>query len=54
VALKYFPEYNFIEYKADGFVQEILLQKSDFTEVELNEVLHKNLSYVNTIEKQIK
>ena len=53
VALKYFPEYNFIEYKVDGFVQEILMQKSDFTEGELDEALHKNLSYVNTIEKKI-
>lgn len=54
VALKFFPEYNFIEYKVDGFVQEILLQKEDFTEGELNEALVKNLSLVNTIEKQIK
>jgi ppGpp synthetase/RelA/SpoT-type nucleotidyltranferase len=54
IALKYFPAYNFIEYKVDGFVQELLLQKSDFTEGELNEALHKNLSYVNRIEKQIK
>ena len=53
VALKYFPEYNFIEYKVDGFVQDILVQKSDFTEGELDEALHKNLSYVNTIEKKI-
>ena len=53
VALKYFPGYNFIEYKVDGFVQDILVQKSDFTEGELDEALHKNLSYVNTIEKQI-
>ena len=54
VALKFFPRYNFIEYKVDGFVQEILLQKADFTEGELNEALIKNLSHVNTIEKQIK
>ena len=55
VALKYFPEYNFIEYKVDGFVQEILVQKGDFTEGELDdEALHKNLPYVNTIEKKIK
>jgi ppGpp synthetase/RelA/SpoT-type nucleotidyltranferase len=53
VALKYFPEYNFIEYKVDGFVQEILVQKGNYTEGELNEALHKNLSYVNTIEKKI-
>ena len=54
IALKYFPEYNFIEYKVDGFVQEILFQKSDFTEGELNEALQKNLSFVNTIERSIK
>jgi putative GTP pyrophosphokinase len=54
VALKYFPGYNFIEYKVDGFVQEVLMQKSDFTEGELDEALHKNLSYINTIEKKIK
>ncbi len=54
VALKFFPEYNFIEFKVDGFVQEILLQKNDFTEGELNEALRKNLSHVNAIEKQIK
>jgi len=54
VALKYFPRYNFIEYKVDGFVQEILMQKGDFTEGELNEALIENLSYVNTIEKRIK
>ena len=54
VALKFFPEYNFIEYKVDGFVQEILLQKKDFTEGELNEALNRNLSHVNAIEKQIK
>lgn len=54
VALKFFPEYNFIEYKVDGFVQEILLQKKDFTEGEMNDALSKNLSNVNAIEKQIK
>ena len=54
VALKHFPAYNFIEYKVDGFVQEILSHKSDFTEGELNEALIENLSYVNTIEKKIK
>jgi hypothetical protein len=54
VALKFFPEYNFIEYKVDGFVQDILLQKNGFTEGEFNEALRKNLSHVNAIEKQIK
>ncbi len=54
VALKFFPGYNFIEYKVDGFVQEILVQKTDFTEGELDEALNRNLSHVNAIEKQIK
>jgi hypothetical protein len=38
----------------DGFVQEILLQRKDFTEGELNEALKGSLSHVNAIEKQIK
>jgi len=54
VALKYFPDYNFIEYKVDGFVQEILLQRSNFTEGELNDALQNNLSYANAIERKIK
>lgn len=54
VAIKYFPDYNFIEYKVDGFVQEILLIKSNFTEGELNDALEKNLTFVNTIETRIK
>jgi putative GTP pyrophosphokinase len=54
VALKYFPDYNFIEYKVDGFVQEILMLKSNFTEGELNDALQKNLLYANVIEKEIK
>jgi len=54
VALKYFPDYKFIEYKVDGFVQDILLQKRTFTEGELNEALKTNLSYVNQIESEIK
>jgi putative GTP pyrophosphokinase len=54
VALKYFPDYNFIEYKVDGFVQELLLQKSDFTEGELNEAIQTNQTFVDTIEKRIK
>ena len=39
VALKHFPDYNFIEFKVDGFVQEILDLKKEFTESELNDVL---------------
>ncbi|WP_200978133.1 GTP pyrophosphokinase family protein [Echinicola sp. 20G] len=53
VALKYFPHYDFAEYKVDSFVQEILLLKSDFTEGALNEALKENLLYVDTIEKRI-
>ena len=54
VALKYFPDYNFIEYKVDGFVQELLLQKHNFTEGELNDALQKNLLFVGSIEQSIK
>ncbi len=54
VALKYFPDYNFIEYKVDGFVQELLLQKHNFTEGELNDSLQKNLLFVDSIEQNIK
>jgi len=54
IALKYFSDYNFIEYKVDGFVQELLLLKNDFTEGELNEVLQTNLAFVDTIEHSIK
>ncbi len=54
IALKYFPDYNFIEYKVDGFVQELLLQKHNFTEGELNDALQKNLLFVDSIEQNIK
>ena len=54
LALKYFPEYNFIEYKVDGFVQEILQFKNDFTEGELNEALEKYLSFADSIENKFK
>ncbi|MFW5886966.1 MAG: GTP pyrophosphokinase [Bacteroidota bacterium] len=53
VALKYFPDYSFIEYKVDGFVQEILTKKAGFTEGELNEALNSNLAFVNSIEKEV-
>ncbi|MGD9931107.1 MAG: GTP pyrophosphokinase family protein [Mangrovibacterium sp.] len=43
VALKHFPDYNFIEFKVDGFVQEILDIKKGFTESELNNVLETYL-----------
>lgn len=51
VALKYFPEYNFIEFKVDGFVQEILNIKREFTESELNDALETYLNSVNLIAK---
>jgi ppGpp synthetase/RelA/SpoT-type nucleotidyltranferase len=54
IALKYFPDYNFIEYKVDGFVQELLTQKTNFTEGELNEAIQVNLAFVDTIEQSIK
>ncbi|WP_319268926.1 hypothetical protein [uncultured Draconibacterium sp.] len=49
VALRYFPEYNFIEFKVDGFVQEILNIKRKFTESELNDALENYLTSVNQI-----
>lgn len=52
VVIKYFPDYNFIEYKIDGFVQEILHAKSTFTEGELNDSLDKYLKYAEDIEKK--
>ncbi len=54
VVLKYFPEYNFIEYKVDGFVDEILSLKKNFTEGELSDALEKHLSFADKIEKKIK
>ncbi len=48
IALKHFPEYNFIEYKVDGFVQEILNIKKNLTESDLNEAL---LSYLPIAEQ---
>ena len=50
ITLKYFPDYYFIEFKVDGFVQEILQLKSNFTEGELNEALQFHLDYANEIE----
>ncbi|MCK3684246.1 hypothetical protein [Maribellus sp. YY47] len=49
VALKYFPDYNFIEFKVDGFVQEILSNKKRFTESELNDALQTHLPTVKQI-----
>lgn len=53
VALKYFPDYNFIEYKVDGFVDEILSLKSNFTEGELGDALEKYLPFADKVEKKI-
>ena len=47
VALKYFPRYNFIEFKVDGFVQEILDLNKYFSESDLNDAL---LTYLNSVE----
>ncbi|TLX70763.1 hypothetical protein E9993_21840 [Labilibacter sediminis] len=49
VALKYFPGYNFIEFKVDGFVQEILSLHEFITESELNEALVNFLSKIDLI-----
>lgn len=46
IALKHFPGYNFIEFKVDGFVQEILDLNKFFSESDLNDVL---LTYVDRI-----
>lgn len=54
IALKYFPHYNFIEFKSDGFVQEILQIKKDFTEGDLNEAIQNHLAVANSIERGIK
>lgn len=43
IALKYFPQYNFIEFKVDGFVQEILDLDKYFSESDLNDVLLRYL-----------
>lgn len=50
VALKYFPNYNFIEFKVDGFVQEILHQRKDFSESDLNDVLLTHLDAVDQMQ----
>ncbi|MDN3668232.1 hypothetical protein QWY93_02665 [Echinicola jeungdonensis] len=54
VALKFFPSYNFIEEKVDGFVEEILSLKSDFTEGELSEAIEKYLPFADKVEQNIK
>ena len=54
VALKYFSDYNFIEYKVDSFVEEILSLNKNFTEGELSEALEKYLPFADSIEQMIK
>ncbi|MCY1720566.1 hypothetical protein OU798_09450 [Prolixibacteraceae bacterium Z1-6] len=54
VVLKYFPEYDFIEYKVDGFVDEIVSLKKSVTEGELNDALEKYLPFADKIEQKIK
>ncbi|MHA7110325.1 GTP pyrophosphokinase [Sunxiuqinia elliptica] len=54
VVLKYFPNYNFIEFKVDGFVQEILDIKKGFTESELNDGLRNYLHIAEKVEQKEK
>ena len=54
IALKHFPDYNFIEFKVDGFVLEILSIYKDLTESELNEALIKYLKKTDVIAKNEK
>lgn len=54
VVLKYFPKYNFIEYKVDGFVDEIIPLKKHFTEGELSDALEKYLPFADKVEQKIK
>lgn len=51
IALKFFPKYNFIEFKVDGFVQEILENNNIFTESDLNDAIQNNLNSADQIEK---
>ena len=49
IALKYFPEYKFVEFKVDGFVKEILDLNKYFSESDLNDVLLTNLNPVDLL-----
>ena len=51
IALKYFPEYNFMEFKVDGFVQEILENNKYFTESDLNDAIQGNLISADQVAK---
>lgn len=52
VSLRFFPDYQFYEYKADGFVQEIIFLNPDFTEGDLDNALKQHMNIANTIEKK--
>ena len=52
IARKYFQDYNFIEYKADGFVEEILNLNKNFSENDFNDSLKKHLNKVKKISGQ--
>lgn len=49
IALRHFPGFNFIEFKVDGFVQEILDLNKFFSESDLNDVLVTYLDKVATL-----
>ncbi len=51
IAKKHFPDYKFIEYKVDNFVQEILIHKTDFKEHDLEHAIEEYLYFSNKIEK---
>jgi len=51
IALKHFPDYNFIEFKVDGFVQEILTNNNNLTESDLNKALLRFLPLAEQISK---
>lgn len=49
IARKHFRDYNFIEYKADGFVEEILNLNKNFSENDFNNSIKKHLNKVKKI-----
>jgi len=51
IALKYFPDYNFIEFKVDGFVQDILQPMGTFTDGELHEAFRLHPDCANEVER---
>ncbi|MEO5641742.1 MAG: (p)ppGpp synthetase [Bacteroidia bacterium] len=48
-----FPTYQFLSYKADGFVHELINLKSDLTQKELSESLKNNLDKVKSYNGEI-